>query len=130
MAEVAVAGEVERARCERVGEVVANVCWVVLAFLCLFPPYTSRRFIGVDPSVHSARLRRDVLILGSFPGPLALFSMRAVDEKFDVEAGVLVAAHCVTGVRKIEAAALNGRKTGRKDERFMMWVTAAQLQWR
>jgi hypothetical protein len=68
----------------------------------------------------------DVLILGSFPGPLALFSMRAVDEKFDVDAGVLVAAHCVMGVRKIEAAALNGLKTGRKDERFMVWVTAAQ----
>jgi hypothetical protein len=53
-----------------------------------------------------------------------------VDEKFDVEAGVLVAAHCVAGVRKIEAAAANGRKTGRKDERFMVWVAAAQLRGR
>jgi uracil DNA glycosylase len=52
--------------------------------------------------------------------------MRAVDEKFDVDAGVLVAVHCVAGVRKIEAAALNGLKTGRKDERFMAWVTEAQ----
>ena len=67
---------------------------------------------------------RDVLIRGSFPGPLALFSMRAVDEKFDADAGVRV-AHCVAGVRKMEAAALNGRKTGRKDERFIVWVTAA-----
>jgi hypothetical protein len=52
--------------------------------------------------------------------------MRAVDEKFDVDAGVLVATHCVAGVRKIETAALNGLKTGRKDERFMVWVLAAQ----
>ena len=64
-------------------------------------------------------LRRDVLILGSFPGPLALFSSRAVDEKFAVDAGVF-AAHCVAGVRNMEAAALNGLKTGRKEERFMV----------
>lgn len=72
----------------------------------------------------------DVLILGSFPGPLARFSMRAVEEKLDVDAGVRVAAHCVAGVRKIEAAALNGLKTGRKDERFMVWVLAAQCNGR
>lgn len=56
--------------------------------------------------------------------------MRAVDEKLDVDAGVLVAAHGVAGVRKIEAAALNGLKTGRNDERFMVLVTAARLRWR
>lgn len=69
----------------------------------------------------------DVLIRGSLPGPLALFSSRAVDEKDDVDAGVLVAAHCVAGVRNIEAAALKGRKAGRKDERFIVWVTGGAV---
>lgn len=55
--------------------------------------------------------------------------MRAVDEKADVDAGVLV-AHCVMGVRKIEAVALTGRKADLKDERLILWVTAAQLQGR
>lgn len=65
----------------------------------------------------------NVLILGSFPGPfLDRFSRRAVEEKFDADAGVLVAAHCVVGVRKMAAAALKGLKTGRKDERFIVWV--------
>lgn len=54
--------------------------------------------------------------------------MRAVEEKFDVVAGVLVAVHCVADVRKIETVALKGRKTGRKDERFITGVTVAQLQ--
>lgn len=79
---------------------------------------------------HSCGWRKDtdVLIRGSFPGPLARFSRRAVDEKFDVEAGVLVETHCVAGVRKMAAAALSGRKTGRKCERLIAWVTVAQLQ--
>lgn len=63
---------------------------------------------------------------GSFPGPfLDRFSRRAVEEKLDVDAGDLVTAHCVVGVRKMEAAALKGRKTGRKDERFIVWVDTA-----
>lgn len=70
--------------------------------------------------VPSCEERCDVLILGSLPGPFALFSRRAVDEKLDVDAGARVAAHCVAGVRKMAAAALKGRKTGRKDERFMV----------
>lgn len=45
--------------------------------------------------------------------------MRAVDEKGDVEAGVRV-AHVVAGVRKMFAAALKGRNTGRKVERFIV----------
>lgn len=71
----------------------------------------------------------DVLTLGSFPGPLALFSSRAVDEKLDVKAGVLAVALRVAGVRKMETAALNGRKAGRKDERFIVWATTTQLHW-
>lgn len=54
--------------------------------------------------------------------------MRAVDEKLDVDAGVRVAAHCVAGVRKMEAAALKGRKAGRKVERFIVGVTTARLR--
>ena len=64
----------------------------------------------------------DVLIRGSFMTFLDRFSRRAVDEKLDVEAGVLVAAHCVTGVRKRDATAPNGRKTGRRDDRCMLCV--------
>ena len=71
----------------------------------------------------------DVLTRGSFPGPLALFSSRAVDEKLDVKAGVLAVALRVAGVRKMETAALNGRKAGRKDERFIVWATTTQLHW-
>ena len=125
VAEVAVAREVERARGEGVREVVANVCWrtvrLVLVSLYLYLA-RNRVAIGIRNSVAGCLVECDVLIRGSFMTFLDRFSRRAVDEKLDVEAGVLVAAHCVAGVRKRDATAPNGRKAGRRNDRCMLCV--------
>lgn len=75
----------------------------------------------------------DVLILGSFPGPFfALFCNCAVDEKLAVPVfcgATHVVLFCQVGdTRGIEAAALYGRKTGRKAERFIVEVFAVRAE--
>jgi hypothetical protein len=131
VAEVAVTREVERARGERVREVVADVCWRTARLVVGLALYLAqnRMAIGIHASDAGCLVECDVLIRGSFMTFLDRFSRRAVDEKLDVEAGVLVAAHCVAGVRKRDATAPNGRKTGRRDDRCMLCVcmTAAGL---
>lgn len=70
---------------------------------------------------------KDVLMRGSVPGPLPFlrFIMRAVDEKEELVAGVVVRGigalgRAALGIEYFDA--LSGRKTGRKAERFIVGV--------
>jgi hypothetical protein len=75
----------------------------------------------------------NLLIRGSFLAapPLLRFCSCAVEEKGDVWAGeVLCARHCcgVWRADDMRCEGLNGRKTGRKEERFIFGVVDPQWQ--
>jgi hypothetical protein len=72
----------------------------------------------------------DVLIRGSWPPPFLLrFCIRDVDENGDVVAGILCWRHCAGRCKEegMRFVVVKGRKTGRKDERFMVVCGAAQV---
>ena len=126
MAQGARAGEVERARREGVGEVVADGGWAVVLALV---GWVWRGVGGVGWEVEG-RIG-DVLMRGSWPEPfLERFCRRDVDENGDVVAGILCRRHC--GVRwkadGMRFDVVKGRKTGRKFERFI--VDGGSGQWR
>jgi hypothetical protein len=72
----------------------------------------------------------NVLIRGSCPPPfLARFCIRDVDENGDVVAGILCERHCAGRGRAVgmRFVVVKGRKTGRKEERFIVRCGVAQL---
>jgi hypothetical protein len=111
MAQRTCAGEVQRAWCEWVGEVVAYRYWWYVSF--------PRGCAAGEKCVANVPIR------GSWPGPLLLFAKCAVDEKEDVEAGTCACVgHCALvrpAEMRIEGIA-SGRKTGRNAVRFIFSV--------
>lgn len=73
----------------------------------------------------------NILMRGSWPPPfLLLFCIRAVDEKGDVHAGILLCGHCAGRWKTLDGRTtgdLKGRNIGRKLERFIVTACEAQL---
>ena len=113
----------EWARGQGVRKVVADCgCWVVSVF-------ANKRWFGrhCEQGSDYRKEKRDVLIRGSVPGPFPFlrFIIRAVVENGDAVADVMFVVRLIGALGRSTPgigyfAALAGRRTGRKVEKFIV----------